>query len=342
MADIFNPNSATKWGLEFAPDNTASDVGNSATYYWAGMIKPTVSKNVTSLQFAHWSHVGAFQAMTVELQTDNGSGQPSGTVLQSGTVTPSANFTWESVTITSQAVTAGTKYHVVLHSANWSGTNSIELRRIDDPDTLFANVMRVNISTNSGSTYSNQGAWLGCVGLGYSDATFEGCGYGDFDTYNINNTNNQWGEYFQVPTTTVVNAFSSKVYTSAAGTPTADLTFVLMNADTVTTLVTGTVVTAATVTTTATWYTSPTFAKVTLTPGVNYRVYMTSAATASPMYTFRPPKTTATGNANAMTFGGTLDIQANNNSGTYQTDSAHDTPLTFVITTSSNLMMMGV
>jgi hypothetical protein len=295
---------------------------------WAGMYRPTVSKSATSLQFINWSIGGTARSMTVQLQSDS-NGQPSGTVLATGTVTPTANFTWNSATITSFSMNAGTAYWIVVSASTMSGTNTLDMRRIDDPDGLvsgIANRFSVAISTNSGSTWANQGSqWMGCVGVGYSDSTFEGCGYSDFDTYNINNTNNRWGEYFQVPSNITINSIGGKFFASAAGTPTADLTFVLMNADTTTTLVTGTLVTAANITTTATWY-DVAIANTSLVAGTNYRLYFTSAATASPMYTFRPPKTVNNGNGNAMTFGGTTSVLANNNSGTYQTDSTRDMP----------------
>lgn len=346
--DIFNPSyPGTYFGLEAAPDSTASDTVSLSTTWWAGMIRPTVSKTVTTLQWLHWGHAGSFVVMTVGLYSDS-SGAP-GTLLQVGTVTPTADNTWESISITSQAVTAGTPYWVVIHGTTLGAGNTIDCRRINDPDGLVSgasNRFSAATSTNSGVSWTNKGtSWMGCIGFGYNDSTFEGCGYGDFDTVNINNTNMRWGEYFQVPDNISVNSIAFKVFKNAAGTPTADLTYVLMNADSVTTLATGTIVTAGTVTQTATWYTAS-FSTQNLVAGTNYRVYMSSAATASPQYTFRPIKTVNNGNANAMTFGGTTDVEANNNSGTFQTDATRDTPFRLGITTStlsaSTLLLMGV
>lgn len=347
MSDIFNPSYPTYFGFELMPSSSNSTTLNSSTAVWSGAYRPTVSKTVTSLQILHWSHAGTFQSLNVSLCSDNG-GKP-GTILQVGTVTPTADFTWESVAITSQAITAGTLYWITVNVPLASGTNSIDMREINDPDSLIvgvANRFTMASSTNAGVAWTVSTTFMGCVGVGYSDSTFEGCGYGDFDTFNINNTNDQWGEYFQVPSNMTVNAFSHKTFKSAAGTPTAPLTYVLMNADTATTLASGTLVTAAAVTTTATWYTA-TFSNISLVTGTNYRVYVTSAATASPQYTFLPAKTVNNGNSNAMTFGGTTDVLAENNSGSYSTDATREFPFRLSLTTATaksfaTLMLMGV
>lgn len=334
-ADIFNPSYPTYFGLEVNPENTASDNIASSTNWWAGMIRPTVSKNATSLQFLHWGHGGSFVLMTVGLYTDSG-GAP-GTLLQVGTVTPGSDFTWDSVSISSQAVVAGTAYWVVVHGSTLGVGNSLDLRRIDDPDQLvagLANRFSAAVSSNSGVSWSNQGGtYMGCVGLGYSDATFEGCGYGDFDNFSINNASDQWGEYFQVPSNITINGLSCKI-NSPSGTPSADLTFVLMNADTVTTLASGIIVPAASVTASFVWYTAN-FGSINLVTGTNYRFYLTSTAGSSPQYMIHVPKTVNNGNSNAMTFGGTTDVLAQNNSGSFGTDQTRDVPFRLVLATST-------
>jgi hypothetical protein len=317
--DIFNPSYPTLFGMEIAPTTTQQITLNAATTYAAGMVKPTVSKNVTSLQFLNWGHGGSFVAMTVELRTDNG-GKPSATVLQTGTVTPAANFTWNSATITSQAVVAGTAYWIVIYGASISGTNTLEIREFNDPSSLISGVTHnfsAATSTDSGANWTNAGTtWAGCVGLGYSDATYEGCGYGDFDSSNVGTTAtgggaDEWGEKF-VPTTTIkVNTIGFNIQKSDAGTPTDVLNYYIYNVTGSASIETGQFMLAATPTTAYAWYTANLASIRTLTAGNTYSVGLSTNVVANTRYQINSPKTVNNGNSNAMTFGGTTWCRLN-------------------------------
>lgn len=305
MADSFNPNNLF-YGCEIAPTQTFSFNENNAAYYHAMKIVPKSSKTANSLIFINWSHVGTFQSCTVELRSDN-SGNPSSTVLASGTVTPSSNFNSNKATISDYVVTAGTTYWIVVYSAGHSGTNSLEIRQINDPDNNIAPAnFSVRTSTNSGGSWSDPGTTrVGCGGIGYTDGSFEGNGFSDFDTLSIGGTTSQYGEYFNPSVTFSANKIAFCVKKVDAGTPSSDLSYVIQNADTTTQIETGTLVTAASVSTTLTWYTVNLSSVRTFTAGVNYRVYLSTTATSGTRFQILDPKTINNATVNAMTFGGT-------------------------------------
>lgn len=100
----------------------------------------------------YYSFTGTPPDVTFTVQTDNGSGQPSGTVLQ--TIVVPADFWlaqlgvgWLSIPIALTGLTAGTKYHLVSQPAGTAG-NIVTFSNTSTIPTGFA---AVNTSTNGTS-----------------------------------------------------------------------------------------------------------------------------------------------------------------------------------------------
>lgn len=307
--EAFNPSNSADVspryvGMELNPEANATPTLDASGDYFGGMIVPPASKDVTSLEFCNWSHGGTFQTQTVELRNDNG-GVPGATVHTSGTVTPSGNFTFNSASVSSFSVTAGTPYWVVIYSASNSGTNSIEMRTLSDPDGLIIpSRFASSFSSNSGSTWSVDNDNAGAVGLGFSDGSFQGFGYTDYDVTTINDAGERFGEYFQPDTGFTSDQIGFKVKKSDAGTPSAALEYYIYNVTDATTEQTGTLVAAATVTTSFVWYYATLSPSINFDPNKIYRVGMSTTAGSGTRYQFHRVKTTNTGNSNAMTYGG--------------------------------------
>lgn len=312
IGDIYNPNYLTYHGMEYHPQATNTVNLDSSTKRAAGMVRTNKSGNVTKLEFLNWSHTGAFQSCTVELRSDN-AGDP-GTLLGSASVTPSANFSWNSVTLgTPVAVTENTKYWVVIYGAGHDGSNVLEIRGMEDTTAAFSDVFDVKSSTDSGATWSDPAAGYNlCVGFGYDDGAFRGLAYGDFDNTDINDSTERWGEYFTPDRDFTASSVSFRTKKSDAGTPSADLTYYIEEVG-VGNVRTGTLVTAAAVTTSFVWYTAALSSSLAFSTAKTYRVGLSGPGSGTRFQMLRH-KTTGTGNGDVMSFQGTVGVLTNGSS----------------------------
>lgn len=351
MSEYLNPNASTYYGLETNIENTGSDTINSALIKVGGKFVPTRSAEVNTLQFLNWSHGGAFQSCTVELQSDS-SGSPSGSVLASGTVTPGANFTWNSVTLgVPYTVTAGTTYWIVIYGGTHTGINSLEIRRVEDTPTLLitAGIIGNKVSTDAGVSWGAQNGNYGvCIGVGYTTGSpaFEGWAYGDTDTTTFNGSTERWGERINLSSNLTFDQVEFWLKKNAAGTPDADCTYYIYNKDTATHLTTTspypTIVTAAGVTTSFVKYTATLASPITLTAGVNYEIGVNGVATGV-AYVMLRLKTTGTGNGDALSFGASTNILVQAPGGS--TDTTRDMGFRLRVSTASvvkQLAALGV
>lgn len=96
--------------------------------------------------------------ITVEIQTDNGAGKPSGVVVANGTLTITASsvttsFAWvHAAFATAPTLTAGTQYHLVFYAASVSGAAYYDCRNATND--VYAGALNIfQNSTNSGTTW---------------------------------------------------------------------------------------------------------------------------------------------------------------------------------------------
>jgi len=320
MADAYNPNSATRMGLEFFTNSSNTFALDGTAVWIAGsfICKPGGSSTIstTKILFDNWEIIGSPGLITAEIYTDS-SGNPGSLVTNgTGTTTPASQFTWNAITLgTAATLNQNTRYWIVLKgNASTSTSNKILSRySIDTGGQLGNTVFGMRTSTNSGTSWSNPGdTQFLCVGVGYSDGTYDGMAYVNFDTnyITVQVGAEWWGERFVPASTINVNSFSAWVKKDAAFTPDTDLQFYIYNVTDSTYVVAATqLATAASVTTSFAKYTK-TFTSVSLSSSKTYIAGVIGTDTGSARYQINRQKTDNLGTteANKMTWGGTTGL----------------------------------
>jgi len=188
------------WAVPIYPFNISSTPASgtlalkSATTFIAYSVILRQAATFNKFRF-YGSGTGTVNSVTIELQADNGSGSPSGTALDTGTITTYDNtIAWRECTnfTGDQVLTAGTLYWVVIK--NTTGTPASNYPTVTFvygllplwTNTDSSQCRHAKKHTTDGSTWSNQvgniisfmagftdGSWYGCPGQsgGYFDAS---------------------------------------------------------------------------------------------------------------------------------------------------------------------------
>ena len=179
--------------LGYCPTTTGSTtLALNATATWqAYSIIPKSSKTLNALRFYVSAVTGSPTAanITVEIQTDSGSGTPSGTAVTGGsaqalTATPAVGF--NSASGFTCALTGGTPYWAVVKNGNATpASNSITVKNFAFGTVLPGNFWNVGVSgavyqqgcpttTNSGTSWTNGRAFWPNIRMDWSDTSYEG------------------------------------------------------------------------------------------------------------------------------------------------------------------------
>lgn len=155
---------------------------NAANTYMAFSVLVRSAKVFSKFRF-YASGTGEINSITVELQADNGSGNPSGTALDTATITTFDNTAaWREATFTGAvSLTAGATYWVVIK--NTTGTPTSNYPTVTFTYGLmppYVNTDSIQVrfakksTTDAGSTWANQTGTTGCYMAGFTDGSWYG------------------------------------------------------------------------------------------------------------------------------------------------------------------------
>lgn len=155
---------------------------STADYFIAYSVFNRTAKVLSKIRF-YASGTGVVNSVTVELQADDGAGAPSGTALDSATITSFDNtIAWREATFTGAvSLTAGATYWLVIKNTTASpGSNypSVTFGYGMMPPYVNTDASQVRLAkkstTNAGSSWANQVGTCACYMVGFTDGTWFG------------------------------------------------------------------------------------------------------------------------------------------------------------------------
>ena len=240
------------------------------------------SKTVAQIR-GYFKEAGTSPTYTVMLENDN-NGYPSGTLAWTGaenTLSIAASG-WATVNISDGAVTENAVYHIVLVPGAPDTDNYIGLMYTKPFNSKWINGVTKNDNRNT--LFYDGTDWLALDAepvyvLDYSDGTYEGNPYYDYDLKSVY-ADNYYGEQFTPSTTVTVTKIS--FYTARRYAPPDNLYVEL--ATTAAVIENGSLGSAATIGTSLSWYSYTFSTPRTLSAGTTYRAYLKSPGATSSNY----------------------------------------------------------
>lgn len=254
------------------------------------MLNPT--NNVITLYISNSITGTPNPTYSIGIQTDNGSGKPSGNWAAGPTTTTLPN-SWNTVAVSSAPITQGKIYHLVIQVSTATANSGQFIFWTPDNLLIPNGPVTVNGSVTNGPVTDSELAYLinpggasgwsvedgnPTFGLGFSDGSVYGAPYASSSSnfiYASGSVTQQAAQLFSFPSNIYFGSVGA--YVQKSGTPADNLGYYLVNASLGTTIVFGTLTTSGGILLDLTnQWEDATCTATTLSAGITYRLILES------------------------------------------------------------------
>ena len=309
--------STTDYGNKFLVDPTTSGIVDMQTQFFQTGLTFTAQSPKTVKSVKLYVHTAKSSPLyKVSLQTDDGTGLPSGIPLSSGTFQPQSAG-WQTINISPNVqLAAGTKYYIMVEwqSGQINNGHYISIRQSTPLNKLYPKTGATDSNANTysylviGRYYPTPQNGQPIYVLEFTDNSLEGNPFNTGDQSPIRGALFQ-GEQFQVDSNKTISAVKLYLRKNSSSNPTDNLYLTLETTAGQKLIDNVTVMTPTQPSTSFAYYTYNLPQTQTLTTGTTYRLYLSSPGSAQTRtYEIKRDIISGVSNLNDVTYDGTNSL----------------------------------